>query len=216
MMAPDPRLAPGGWRKFAKLSQAPRRRGSKSFVDVVFNHTGEGDEFGPTVSFRGLGQRQLLPARRRPRALRERLRLRQYSRLRSRRLSCGSSWMRCAPGRSMAASTAFASISRRRSRVAPSGFDRDAPLLSAISAGPAAARVKAHRRTLGHGPRRLSARRLSRRLRRMERSLSRLRRDASGAATTCGVAELATRFSGSPDVFCAQAPVAQRQFHHGA
>ena len=52
--APDPRLAPGGWEEVrasvAKLADA----GIETLVDVVLNHSGEGDEFGPTVSLRGL------------------------------------------------------------------------------------------------------------------------------------------------------------------
>ncbi len=52
--APDPRLAPGGWAEVrasvARLAEA----GIETIVDVVLNHSGEGDELGPTVSLRGL------------------------------------------------------------------------------------------------------------------------------------------------------------------
>ncbi len=52
--APDPRLAPGGWDEVrasvAKLADA----GIETLVDVVLNHSGEGDELGPTVCLRGL------------------------------------------------------------------------------------------------------------------------------------------------------------------
>ncbi len=54
MMAPDPRLAPGGWDEIRSCTSALHAAGIEVIVDVVFNHTGEGDELGPTVSLRGL------------------------------------------------------------------------------------------------------------------------------------------------------------------
>ncbi len=54
MLAPDPRLAPGGWDEVRETVAELHRHGLEVIVDVVFNHTGEGDEFGPTVSMRGL------------------------------------------------------------------------------------------------------------------------------------------------------------------
>ncbi|HEY8072415.1 MAG TPA: glycogen debranching protein GlgX, partial [Methylocystis sp.] len=54
LMAPDPRLAPGGWDEVREAVAALHRAGIEVIVDVVLNHTGEGDEFGPTLSLRGL------------------------------------------------------------------------------------------------------------------------------------------------------------------
>jgi glycogen debranching enzyme len=54
MMAPDPRLAPGGWDEVREAVAALHRAGIEVILDVVFNHTGEGDELGPTLSLRGL------------------------------------------------------------------------------------------------------------------------------------------------------------------
>ena len=54
LMAPDPRLAPGGWAEVAASVAAIQAAGIEVVVDVVLNHTGEGDQFGPTVSLRGL------------------------------------------------------------------------------------------------------------------------------------------------------------------
>ncbi len=51
---PDPRLAPGGWDEVRECVAALHRAGIEVIIDVVFNHTGEGDEFGPTLSLRGL------------------------------------------------------------------------------------------------------------------------------------------------------------------
>ena len=53
-MAPDPRLAPGGFPEIRRVVDALHARGIKVLLDVVLNHSGEGDEDGPTVCYRGL------------------------------------------------------------------------------------------------------------------------------------------------------------------
>jgi glycogen operon protein len=53
-MAPDPRLCPGGIAELAATVAALRAEGIGTLLDVVFNHTGEGDADGPTLSLRGL------------------------------------------------------------------------------------------------------------------------------------------------------------------
>ena len=53
-LAPDPRLAPGGWAEIRATTDALRAAGIETILDVVYNHTGEGDLEGPTVSLRGL------------------------------------------------------------------------------------------------------------------------------------------------------------------
>ncbi len=52
--APDPRLAPGGWDEVAASVGTLAAAGIETILDVVLNHSGEGDELGPTVSLRGL------------------------------------------------------------------------------------------------------------------------------------------------------------------
>ncbi|HUQ37345.1 MAG TPA: glycogen debranching protein GlgX [Aestuariivirga sp.] len=52
--APDPRLAPGGVREIRETIAALHDAGLRVVLDVVFNHTGESDLGGPTVSLRGL------------------------------------------------------------------------------------------------------------------------------------------------------------------
>jgi glycogen debranching enzyme GlgX/4-alpha-glucanotransferase len=52
--APDPRLAPGGWREVRQATEALHAAGLEAILDVVFNHSGESDEFGPTLSMRGI------------------------------------------------------------------------------------------------------------------------------------------------------------------
>jgi glycogen debranching enzyme GlgX/4-alpha-glucanotransferase len=56
-MAPDPRLAPGGFAEIRASTDALRASGIGAILDVVYNHTGEGDMMGPTVSMRGLDHR---------------------------------------------------------------------------------------------------------------------------------------------------------------
>ena len=53
-MTPDPTIAPGGWAEVRATVAALATAGIETIVDVVFNHSGEGDELGPTLSLRGL------------------------------------------------------------------------------------------------------------------------------------------------------------------
>ncbi|MCX7306342.1 MAG: glycogen debranching protein GlgX [Hyphomicrobiales bacterium] len=53
-MALDPRLAPGGLAELRGAVMALREAGIGTILDLVFNHTGESDVFGPTLSLRGL------------------------------------------------------------------------------------------------------------------------------------------------------------------
>ena len=52
--APDPRLAPDGWAEVRAATDALHAADMEAILDVVVNHSGESDEFGPTLSFRGL------------------------------------------------------------------------------------------------------------------------------------------------------------------
>ncbi|MDX8437960.1 glycogen debranching protein GlgX [Mesorhizobium australafricanum] len=53
-MALDPRLAPGGIEELRDTVAALRKAGIGIILDLVFNHTGESDRLGPTLSLRGL------------------------------------------------------------------------------------------------------------------------------------------------------------------
>ncbi|MGN6143563.1 MAG: glycogen debranching protein GlgX [Mesorhizobium sp.] len=53
-MALDPRLAPGGLADLREAVSALHDAGIGTILDVVFNHTGESDAQGPTLSLRGL------------------------------------------------------------------------------------------------------------------------------------------------------------------
>jgi glycogen operon protein len=56
-MALDPRLAPGGLAELRKTVATLREAGIGTVLDLVFNHTGESDRLGPTLSLRGLDNR---------------------------------------------------------------------------------------------------------------------------------------------------------------
>ena len=53
-MVPDPRLAPAGIGELRDCVAALHGAGIEVLLDVVFNHSGEGDASGPTLSLRGL------------------------------------------------------------------------------------------------------------------------------------------------------------------
>ncbi|RVA82711.1 glycogen debranching enzyme GlgX, partial [Mesorhizobium sp. M7A.F.Ca.CA.001.08.2.1] len=52
-MALDPRLAPGGIMELRNTVAVLRQAGIGVILDLVFNHTGESDRLGPTLSLRG-------------------------------------------------------------------------------------------------------------------------------------------------------------------
>ncbi len=60
--APEPRYATGGHAtgaitEFREMVRRLHSAGIEVILDVVYNHSGEGDEWGPTLSFRGLDNR---------------------------------------------------------------------------------------------------------------------------------------------------------------
>lgn len=57
-MALDPRLCPGGVVELRETVATLRAAGIGVLLDLVFNHTGESDTGGPTVSFRGLANQE--------------------------------------------------------------------------------------------------------------------------------------------------------------
>jgi glycogen operon protein len=60
-LAPDPRFAAGDGvravREFKAMVRALHRAGFEVILDLVLNHTGEGDHLGPTLSLRGFDNR---------------------------------------------------------------------------------------------------------------------------------------------------------------
>ena len=69
--APDVRFATSrrsldAAREFKMMVRALHAAGLEVILDVVYNHTAEGDHRGPTLSLRGIDNATLLPARARP------------------------------------------------------------------------------------------------------------------------------------------------------
>ncbi|OWO92390.1 glycogen debranching enzyme GlgX [Rhizobium esperanzae] len=54
LMALDPRIVPGGMAELRKTVAALHVEGIAVILDLVFNHTGESDRYGATLSLRGL------------------------------------------------------------------------------------------------------------------------------------------------------------------
>ena len=52
--APDLRLAPGGLQEIRETVAALHAQDFRVILDVVFNHTGESDDLGPNIAYRGL------------------------------------------------------------------------------------------------------------------------------------------------------------------
>jgi glycogen operon protein len=69
--APDPRYAsdvPNSLREFKEMVSALHAGGLEVILDVVYNHTAEGNELGPTLSFKGIDNAsyyRLLPEKKR-------------------------------------------------------------------------------------------------------------------------------------------------------
>jgi glycogen debranching enzyme len=55
--AVDPRLAPRGPHELRHMADLYRKNGISVILDVVYNHTGEGDALGPVLSMKGLDAR---------------------------------------------------------------------------------------------------------------------------------------------------------------
>ena len=98
---PAPATDHGQVIEFREMVRAFHAAGIEVFLDVVFNHTGEGDYRGRTYSFRGLDNQPLLHDRPGRRVF-ELFRLRQHGQLQSpgrppaaARTACASGWPTC-------------------------------------------------------------------------------------------------------------------------
>ena len=163
-LAPDPRLAPGGMEEVRAAVAALQAAGIGVILDVVYNHTGEGDELGPTLSLRGLdnaayyrlGPRSAATSTMPAAATRWRSTGRRSLRL---AMDALRHWVVGGGRRRLPLRPRH----RRSGARATAASTRTRRCFAAIAAGPAAARADHHRRALGHRPGRLPARRTSRR-----------------------------------------------------
>ncbi len=218
--APDPRYAAdvaNSLREFKEMTAKLHGAGLELILDVVYNHTAEGNEHGPTLSYKGIDNAsyyRLLPDQKRyyindtgtgntvnlshPRVIQMVMdSLRYWARAHAhRRLPLRS---RHHPGaRGLTASTE------------QSGF------LKAMDQDPLLSTRQADRRALGYRTRRLPGRQLSARLGGMERQVSRHRAGLlarRGAAVRAGDPVARVRRHLQPR---RPAQLGQRQFHHRA
>ena len=92
--------------------KALHKAGIEVILDVVYNHTAEGNQLGPTLNFRGIDNRAYYFHRANDRRFYDDVTgCRQHRRLRSSRSCRPTSCRRCAISPKNSASTAFASIS---------------------------------------------------------------------------------------------------------
>ncbi len=146
--------------------------GIEVILDVVYNHTGEGNHLGPTLSFRGIDNLSYY------RLDNDRRHYLDVTGTATRsipiiRASCRWSWTRCATGRSRCMSTGSASIWPQPSARENGEYSQGSAFFDAIRQDPALARAEADRRAVGCRPRRLSARQFSAGLGGMERAVPR-------------------------------------------
>ena len=154
------------------MVKALHAAGIEVILDVVFNHTVEGNETGPTLSLRGFDNAayyKLEPTNLRSTSIAPA----PATRSRSAMPRCATwSSIACATGSRKCTSMASASISPPCS-AATTVASAPTRLLQGGRRRAVAALREADRRAVGHRPRRLSARPLSGRLVRVERSVSR-------------------------------------------
>jgi hypothetical protein len=146
MMALDPRLCPGGIEELRATGAGAAQGGIGVILDVVFNHTGESDAAGPTLSLRGLDARAYF--RHRPTGAGQRHGLRQHARLRpSGDAPLGAG--RPAPFRGSGGGGRLPLRPRADPRAHGAGLRPGGGAAGGDARGPAAARPRADRRSPG-------------------------------------------------------------------
>jgi isoamylase len=173
--APEARYMPDGRiADFRHMVDRFHGAGIEVILDVVYNHSGEGDELGPTLVFRGLDNRSYYRLQHNPRyyvndtGTGNTLNLEHPMVLRM-VMDSLRYWVEV-----MGVDGFRFDLCATLGRTAI-GLPPRRGLLPGDPAGPGAVARQAHRRTLGHRPGRLPARRLPRALPRMERPLPRRR-----------------------------------------
>ena len=156
--------------------------GIEVILDVVYNHTAEGNHLGPTLSFRGIDNASYYMLGRGPALLFRHHRLRQHGQpAPSARAADGDGFAallgRGVPRRRLPLRPRH----RARPRIRPVRPERR--LLRRRPPGPGPAARQADRRAVGSRPQRLPGRQLPARLGRVERPLPRHHALASGRAT---------------------------------
>ncbi len=204
--APERRLAAsrspaGAVREFKRMVRALHDAGLEVILDVVYNHTAEGNHLGPTLSLKGIDNASYYRlGRERSPVLHGLHRLRQHA---EHAEPAGAAAHHGQPA-VLGAGDACRWIPLRPRERARARAVRRGPsggVLRHHPSGPGAVAGEAHRRALGSRRGRLSGREFSGAVDGVERQVPRLPFAASGAATAGIVSELATRLSGSNDLY---------------
>ena len=161
----EPRyLSNGDVAEFQHMVRALHDAGIEVILDVVFNHTGEGDELGPTLSFRGIDNASYYRLEEDQAPLSRLHRLRQHAQLRASARAADGHGLLALLGRARCMSTASASTSAVESCAANITISRpSAPLFARIRQDPLLRKAKLIAEPWDLGPGGLSARALFRR-----------------------------------------------------
>ena len=144
--APDPRYAsdvPNSLREFKEMIARLHDAGLEVILDVVYNHTAEGNELGPTLSFKGIDNAsyyRLLPDR--AALLHQRHRHRKHAQPQPSPRHPDGDGQSALLGDAKCMSTASASISARSWRASRTAFDTESGFLKAVGQDPVLAAVK--------------------------------------------------------------------------
>ncbi len=204
----------GGVHEFKLMVRRLHEAGIEVILDVVYNHTAEGNHLGPTLSFKGDRQCQLLHAGRRSALLLRHDGLRKHGEPRAPAGAADGHGQFALLGRGLPCRR-LPLRSGNLARARPAGVQRECGLSRRGAAGSGPEPGEADRRALGHGPRRLSARQFPSRMGRVERSVP--RHGALLLEGRCGRAagaRLAASGIGRPLRPPGPASMGQREFHH--
>ena len=186
-------------RHGARASTTP---GIEVILDVVYNHTAEGNELGPTLSLQGHRQLLLLPHDAgRAALLHQRHRHREHGQHQPSARPADGARIRCATGSRRCMSTASASTSAPSSAASRKASIQRGGFFDAVGQDPVLREGQADRRALGHRPRRLPGRRLSAGLGRVERQVPRHRARLLEGRARASLGDFAARVTGSGDVY---------------
>ena len=192
--------------------------GLEVILDVVYNHTAEGNELGPTLSFKGIDNAsyyRLIPDQKRY-YINDTGTGNTVNLSHPRVLQMVTDSLRYWVQEMHVDGFRFdlATILGRE----PYGFDEGGGFLDSCRQDPVLSAREADRRALGHRARRLPGRRLPARLGGVERQVPRHGARLLEGRRRASCADLATRLTASGDAFNQRGPqaVGQRQLHHRA
>ena len=204
--------------RFKLMVHRLHEAGIEVILDVVYNHTAEGNQLGPDALLPRHRQRQLLPAGRRPALLFRHHRLRQHDEPAPSARAADGHGFAALLGRGMPCRRLPLRSRDARSGASTRGFDPTLGFFDADAAGPGAVAGQADRRALGHRRRTAISSAASRRAGPNGTAATATTCAATGRATTASAASWRRGLLGSADLFDKRGPAAvgERQLRHRA